>query len=510
MIPYLQFNEISKTFPGVKALNKVSFNACKGEIHGLMGENGAGKSTLLKILSGSQPATSGEIIINGSIQDFQTTRDALDAGVAIIYQELHLVPEMTIAENLLLGHFPHKKSGFIDFKKMKSIARKELEYILEDLDPNMKVKELSIGQRQMIEIGKALLHNADIIAFDEPTSSLSGKETIQLFNIIKSLKSQGKTIIYVSHRMEEIFQICDQVTVFRDGCKVETFSDMKKLNHDILVKSMVGRDITDVYSYRKRPIGQNILEVEAISGPGLDNPASFTLKKGEILGFFGLVGAGRSELMRLVYGAEKSVQGTITLKDSQITINSPKDSIHNGIFFCPEDRKDDGIIPVRSIVENINISSRRHKLKAGIFIDNKNEIETADKFIESLQIKTPNRYKHVGGLSGGNQQKVILARWLAENVNILIMDEPTRGIDVGAKNEIYQLMYKLTEEGKSIICISSDLSEVMGVSDRLLIMSEGKITASLQKKDFTEEKIMKYALPNSGNNKEEDVSEEKK
>ncbi|MBF9014196.1 MULTISPECIES: L-arabinose ABC transporter ATP-binding protein AraG [unclassified Oceanispirochaeta] len=495
MTAYLEFKSVSKQFPGVKALDDVSFSVQSGEVHGLIGENGAGKSTLLKILSGAYFPSEGSVYINSQAMDFQGTKDALDAGVAIIYQELNLVPEMTVAENLLLGHFPRKKSGFIDFKKMKEIAGKELSYILEEINPDQKIKNLSIGQRQMIEIAKALLHNADIIAFDEPTSSLSDKETIRLFEIIRNLQKAGKAIIYVSHRMEEIFKICSTVTVFRDGKKIETFTDMSKVNHDILVSRMVGRDIKDVYSYRSREQGETILEVNDIMGPGISKPASFSLKKGEILGFFGLVGAGRSELMRLLYGAEKHSSGTFYLENEQVKVNSPKAAIERGMFFCPEDRKDDGIIPIRSVNENINISVRRHSMKAGFFLDKKKERETTDSFINKLQIKTPNREKDVGSLSGGNQQKVILARWLAEDVKILIMDEPTRGIDVGTKNEIYQLMYQLTEEGKSIICVSSDLPEVMGVSDRLIVMRDGELVTSFERDEFSEEKILSKALP---------------
>ncbi|MDC7233544.1 MAG: L-arabinose ABC transporter ATP-binding protein AraG [Spirochaetales bacterium] len=500
MTAYLEFKSVSKQFPGVKALDDVTFSVQSGEVHGLIGENGAGKSTLLKILSGAYFPSEGAVYINSQAMDFQGTKDALDAGVAIIYQELNLVPEMTVAENLLLGHFPRKKSGFIDFKTMKEIASKELSYILEEIDPDQKIKNLSIGQRQMIEIAKALLHNADIIAFDEPTSSLSDKETIRLFEIIKNLQKAGKAIIYVSHRMEEIFKICNTVTVFRDGKKIETFTDMSKVDHDILVSRMVGRDIKDVYSYRQREQGQTVLEVKDLMGPGLAKPASFSLKKGEILGFFGLVGAGRSELMRLIYGAEKHSGGAFYLDEEQMKINSPRSAIEKGMFFCPEDRKDEGIIPIRSVNENINISVRRHSMKAGLFLDKKKERETTDSFISKLQIKTPNRDKDVGSLSGGNQQKVILARWLAEDVKILIMDEPTRGIDVGTKNEIYQLMYQLTEEGKSIICVSSDLPEVMGVSDRLIVMRDGEIVTSFERDEFSEETILSKALPDKAEN----------
>ena len=494
MTPYLEFKSVGKTFPGVRALNDITFHIKKGEVHGLVGENGAGKSTLLKILSGAHPPTEGSLYINGEQKDFRNTRAAIDAGVAIIYQELYLVPDMTVAENLLLGHMPLKR-GFIDHKKMNKIAQDQLNFIMEDIDPTQKIKELSIAQRQMIEIAKALLKDSQIIAFDEPTSSLSDKETKRLFKIIKNLSENGKAIIYVSHRMEEIFEICDRVTVFRDGELVQTFEDMKKVTHDILVSRMVGRDISDVYSYRERPQGKCILSVKELMGPELKKPASFEVKQGEILGFFGLVGAGRTELMRLIYGIDRKSSGTIEMEGREENHSSPRESVENGLMYCPEDRKYDGIIPVRSVDENINISARRHHIKAGIFIDKKKETENTMKFIKRLDIKTPSKEQQVGNLSGGNQQKVILARWLSEEVKVLIMDEPTRGIDVGTKNEIYHLMYNLTEEEKGIICISSDLPEVMGVSDRIIIMREGQIITSLNRDEFSEEKILSLALP---------------
>ena len=494
MTPYLEFKSVGKTFPGVRALDDISFNIKQGEVHGLVGENGAGKSTLLKILSGAHSPTDGCLYIDGKQVEFNSTRAAIDAGIAIIYQELNLVPDMSVAENLLLGHMP-KRRGFVDHKKMKKIAQDQLDFIMEDIDPSQKIKELSIGQRQMIEIAKALLQDSQIIAFDEPTSSLSDKETRRLFKIIQTLKENGKAVIYVSHRMEEIFEICSRVTVFRDGKHVETFEDMKQVNHDILVSRMVGRDISDVYSYRERAQGECIMSVSNMMGPALKKPASFELKEGEILGFFGLVGAGRTELMRLIYGIDKRTSGHVEVEGREANHAAPRESVENGLVYCPEDRKYEGIVPVRSVDENINISARRHYVKAGIFLDKKKETANTMKFIQRLDIKTPSKEQKVGNLSGGNQQKVILARWLSEEVKVLIMDEPTRGIDVGTKNEIYHLMYELTEEKKGIICISSDLPEVMGVSDRMIIMREGEIVASLNRNEFSEEKILSLALP---------------
>ncbi|MDD3996974.1 MAG: L-arabinose ABC transporter ATP-binding protein AraG [Sphaerochaetaceae bacterium] len=496
MIKTLELHGISKSFPGVQALDSIDFSLEAGTIGGLIGENGAGKSTLLKVLSGAYIPEKGTIKIDGKQYTFKSTKDALSAGIAVIYQELNLVPEMTVAENMMLGHFPVNKTGLIDFNSMYETATKQLQYIMEEIDPQAKIKTLPIAQRQMIEISKALLLNARIIAFDEPTSSLSQKEIRNLFRIINTLKEQGKTIIYVSHRLEEVFEICDSVTVFRDGKLIEKFEDMKKVNHDILVSKMVGREISDIYNYRERERSDvPLLSVKDFVCPGLKIPASFDLYKGEILGFFGLVGAGRTELMKGLYGAVRHSQGTVSLEGRTIQIKSPKDSIRQGIAFLPEDRKDEGIIPIRSVEENINISSRRDNLKMKFFIDREWEKTNADSFIQKLDIKTPSRQQIIKNLSGGNQQKVILARWLGEHISVLIMDEPTRGIDVGTKNEIYNLMYKLTEMGISIICVSSDLPEIMGICDRLVIMREGKIVNTILRNEMDKEQILSYALP---------------
>lgn len=493
--PYLEFRSVTKTFPGVVALNDISLEIRKGEIHGLVGENGAGKSTLLKILSGAYFPSSGSILIDGAEKTFMGTRDALDEGIAVIYQELNLVPEMTVAENLLLGHMPKKRFGMIDFRAMNDIAGKEMQYVLEDIDTGKKVKKYPIAQRQMMEIGKALLHNADIIAFDEPTSSLSDKEIKRLFQIIRTLRDQGKAIIYVSHRMEEIFQICDRVTVFRDGRLVETFSDMKEVNHNVLVKRMVGREIRDVYGYKPRPRGEELLKVEGIFGRGIAREASFSVRAGEIVGFFGLVGAGRTELMRLIYGAEKTEAGMVMVEGTAVRCSHPRDAINEGICYCPEDRKDEGIIPIRSVNENINISCRRNMLRRGLFLDKEREKANADHFIDKLSIKTPSREQLIGNLSGGNQQKTILARWLSEDIRVFLMDEPTRGIDVGSKYEIYQIMYSLAEAGKAVVFVSSDLPEVMGVADRIIVMRNGELVGSVSREEASEEKLLSLALP---------------
>lgn len=491
---YLEFRNITKVFPGVKALDDVSLAVEQGSVHGLVGENGAGKSTLLKILSGAHPQTDGTILIDGEECRFNSPKEAIDKGTAVIYQELNLVPEMTVAENLMIGHIP-AKNGFIDKRELYEISRKEIEYLMEDINPNVKVKNLPIAQRQMIEIGKALLHDAKIIAFDEPTSSLSEKETQQLFRIIKALKDKGCSVIYVSHRLNEIFDVCDAVTIFRDGKKVATYDNMEEVNHDLIVSKMVGRSIEDIYAYQPRKIGEPVFSVEGISGPGVNEPVSFKVHEKEIVGFFGLVGAGRSELMRLIYGQTRKKSGTLTLNGRLVHTGSPAASLSEGIVLCPEDRKAEGVIPIRDVTENINISVRKKYVKAGLFLDKKKEKENAAAFIEKFQIKTPSLEQLVGNLSGGNQQKVILARNLSLSTELIILDEPTRGIDVGTKSEIYKLMYELADAGNSIIFVSSELPEILGVSDRIVVMREGTIVKELKREEADEESVLHYALP---------------
>jgi L-arabinose transport system ATP-binding protein len=495
---YLKFQSVSKVFPGVKALDSISFEVNAGSVHGLLGENGAGKSTLLKILSGAYIPTSGEVEIDGKVRRFHGTKDAIDAGIAVIYQELNLVPDMTVEENLLLGHMP-LRHGLIDKKTMTQVAREALASLSGEINPKSRIRTLSIGQRQLVEIAKALIRDAKVIAFDEPTSSLSDREVQKLFSVIKDLQGRGRAILYVSHRLEEVFQICDSITVFRDGRIVKSFDDMSALTNDILIRNMVGREIKDIYDYRERPHGERLLEVKDLTGPGLTAPASFEVSKGEILGFFGLVGAGRTELMKLVFGAEKPVQGTVSIAGKVMDASNIGSSIRNGLVLCPEDRKLEGIIPISSVSDNINLSVRRLFSRFGFFINRGKEAANTDKFIEKLSIKTPSSAQLLMNLSGGNQQKVILARWLSEDIRVIILDEPTRGIDVGTKSEIYQIMYSLAESGMCVVFVSSELPEILGVADRILVMRSGKIVGSLSRNEATEEKVLKLALPVSGN-----------
>lgn len=495
-IPYLEFDDISKTFPGVKALQHVSFKCYEGKVHALMGENGAGKSTLLKILSGNYLPTDGKLSIGGKIMTFKNTKEALLAGIAIIYQELNIVPEMTVAENLCLGQLPNA-FGLVDKKELVARTQRYLDKLDLNISPNTPLKELSIGQWQMIEIAKALSRGAKIIAFDEPTSSLSAPEIEKLFSVINELRSEGKVILYVSHRMEEIFRISDEITVLKDGQYVETFSDLSKINNDVLVRSMVGRNLGDIYNYRPREIGKIRLKLTALSGTKLKGDFNLDVKAGEILGIFGLVGAGRSELLKMIFGADPMTSGTIELDGQSVRINKPKDAIEQGIVLCPEDRKKEGIIPTAAVGENINISARRSHNFLKFIINDKWEKENAEKQRRQMNVKTPSIEQLIVNLSGGNQQKAILGRWLSEDIKVLLLDEPTRGIDVGAKSEIYDLIFKLADEKLAIVVVSSDLPEVIGLSDRIMVMRAQKIMGIVEREDATEENILKLAMVES-------------
>jgi L-arabinose transport system ATP-binding protein len=492
-VPLLGFDHVSMEFPGVKALDDVSFSVNAGSIHALMGENGAGKSTLLKILSGAYTPSSGALAIDGRPQAFHDTSDALAAGIAVIYQELHLVPEMSVAENLFLGHLP-QRFGVVDRRALADAARKQLELIGEAIDPWTKVGRLSLAQRQMVEIAKALTRGARIIAFDEPTSSLSDREVRRLFTIIRDLRARGCAVLYVSHRMEEIFELGDRITILRDGRHVET-NELATLTRDVVVQRMVGRQLADIYHYTPRPPTGDGLVVAGLLGPGLAEPCSFTAHAGEILGFFGLIGAGRSELLRLLFGATAKTAGRVTLGGQELDFAAPRDAIEAGIVLCPEDRKKDGIIPVRSVLENTNLSARRRRARGGILIDETWEQANAKQRCEQLRVKTPSVRQLIRNLSGGNQQKVILGRWLSETVKVILLDEPTRGIDIGTKSEIYTIMQDLARQGVCVIVVSSELPEVLGVSDRIAVMRQGKIAAILDRIDATEEKLLKLALP---------------
>ncbi|MGL6242466.1 L-arabinose ABC transporter ATP-binding protein AraG [Pseudomonas sp.] len=490
----LRFNGIGKTFPGVKALDSISFVAHPGQVHALMGENGAGKSTLLKILGGAYTPSSGDLQIGEQTMAFKSTADSIASRVAVIHQELHLVPEMTVAENLFLGHLP-ASFGLINRGALRQQALACLKGLADEIDPQEKVGRLSLGQRQLVEIAKALSRGAHVIAFDEPTSSLSAREIDRLMAIIGRLRDEGKVVLYVSHRMEEVFRICNAVTVFKDGRYVRTFEDMSELTHDQLVTCMVGRDIQDIYDYRNRQRGAVALKVDGLLGPGLREPVSFEVHKGEILGLFGLVGAGRTELFRMLSGLTRNTAGRLELRGHEVKLRSPRDAIAAGILLCPEDRKKEGIIPLASVAENINISARGAHSTFGCLLRGLWEKGNADKQIKALKVKTPSAEQKIMYLSGGNQQKAILGRWLSMPMKVLLLDEPTRGIDIGAKAEIYQIIHNLAASGIAVIVVSSDLMEVMGISDRILVLCEGAMRGELSRAEANESNLLQLALP---------------
>ncbi|WP_347557694.1 L-arabinose ABC transporter ATP-binding protein AraG [Robbsia sp. KACC 23696] len=490
----LAFCDIGKTFPGVTALAGISFTCRPGAVHALMGENGAGKSTLLKILSGAYQPTTGHLEIDGAPVVFRNTQDALANGVAIIYQELHLVPELSVAENICLGQFP-ARGGIVDRTSMREAAALQLKRLMQDIDPDTPVKYLSIGQRQMVEIAKALVHEARIIAFDEPTSSLSAREIEQLERVIRDLREEGRIVIYVSHRMEEIYRMCDEITVFKDGRLVQTFDDIAHLSHDKLVRAMVGRDIQDIFGYAPRPLGEVRLSVSQLDVPGLEAPIDLTVRGGEVVGLFGLVGAGRTTLLRALFGADPARSGTVGIDGEASTLDSPRQAIRQGMLLCPEDRKAQGIVPVHSVADNINLSARRHHLGWRALINGRWERGNALDQIKALRIKTPGPEQAIRNLSGGNQQKAILARWLSEdNIKVMILDEPTRGIDVGAKHEIYQVIFALAKKGVAVLFASSDLPEALGLADRVIVMREGKVVGERNHDEATEENVLGLAM----------------
>ncbi|WP_224363415.1 L-arabinose ABC transporter ATP-binding protein AraG [Hyalangium versicolor] len=494
MTPFLEFAHISKSFPGVRALQDLSFAVPAGRVIGLLGENGAGKSTLIKILGGDYRPDSGEIRIAGKAQHFTSTRDSILAGVTIVHQELQLVPELTVAENLMLGRFP-SRFGIVSFREMSAKVGSVLRELGIEVSPDARVTDLSIGDRQMVEIAKAAIFDAKILALDEPTSSLSAHESEILFRLVHRLREAGKIILYVSHRLDEVFRLCDSAVVLRDGKLVAHHETLEGLTRDALVREMVGREIQSIWGWRPRTPGEVRLSVSGVNGSRLTAPASFEVRAGEILGFFGLVGAGCSELARLLYGADKRQAGELRLDGAPVRIDHPRKAVRAGLVLCPEDRKADGILQGQSVEDNITISCRRHFSPFGI-LNLRKEDEVADTFIQRLGVRTPSRYQDIVNLSGGNQQKVILARWLAERgVKVLIVDEPTRGIDVGAKSDIYKVLYELADQGVALIVISSELPEIMGISDRILVMCNGRISAEFARDGFTEEKILAAALP---------------
>jgi len=487
----LQMEHIRKEFPGVVALKDVSLELHAGEVHALLGENGAGKSTLIKVLGGIYAAEKGSIRINGNPVTIATVQDAQKNGIAVIHQELVLVPHMTVAENIFLGREPVTKSGTVNFRKMNAGAKEILDSFELNIHPDWEVSRLTIADQQMVEIIKALSFNSRILVMDEPTSSLSEKDVGFLFETIRKLKKSGVGIIYISHRMSELKEITDRITVIRDGEYIGT-RETSAASNDELISMMVGRKLTNYYTRHYGNPTETILEVRGMSDGKLLKDVSFELKKGEILGFAGLVGAGRSELMKCIFGIDRFAAGEVIIDGKKANIQNPEDAMALGIAFVPESRKIEALFPVMSVMYNITIKTLKEFIR-GIFVNHDREIAITKEYVDSIDIKTPTYAQLVGNLSGGNQQKVVIGRWLATKPRILILDEPTKGVDVGAKAEIYAMMNGLAKQGVAIIMISSELPEVINMSDRVIVMSNGVITALLPREELSQERIMKYA-----------------
>ncbi|TCO77474.1 ribose ABC transporter ATP-binding protein RbsA [Marinisporobacter balticus] len=490
--PIFEMKAITKEFPGVKALDHVDFKIHKGRVMALLGENGAGKSTLMKILSGVYQKDDGEIIYEGKKVDIKGPKDAQEEGISIIHQELNLIPHLTIGENIFLGREPVNAFKKIDWTKLYKDSEVLLKKLKVDKSPKELVASLSIGEQQMVEIAKALSLNAKIIIMDEPTDALTKKETESLFHVIHELRAQQKSIVYISHRLEEIFQVCDDVTVLRDG-KFIGEAQVKTLNEDQLIEMMVGRKLTEQFPSVVVEKGDVALEVKNLSNEYVKD-ISFLLRKGEILGISGLMGSGRTELAKSIYGALRKDSGKVYIDGKEVNIKSTQNALKEGIAYVSEDRKGQGLILGLSVKENMSISSLKD-FESPIFKINRTKEKKAVKnYIAQMAIKTPTERQKIKNLSGGNQQKVSIAKGLMTNPKILILDEPTRGVDVGAKKEIYDLINKFKQTGMSIIMISSEMPEILGMSDRILVMHQGRITGELDRTDASQEKIMKCAV----------------
>ena len=494
----LEMKGVSKSFPGVKALDGIHLKVRPGTVHALMGENGAGKSTLMKCLFGIYKMDEGEVYLDGEKMNILNPDDALHKGLAMVHQELQPIPDRTIAENMYLGRYPVTKIGplqVINHKKMNKEAAGWLENVKMPYDPKAKLGSLSIAQMQSVEIAKAVSMSAKVVILDEPTSSLTDNEVEALFRIIRDLRSRGVSMIYISHKMAEIREIADDITIMRDGTYVGTW-EVKDLTDDDIVRLMVGRELTNVYPPKENTVKDEVvLEVKdlcSIHERSFRN-ISFKLKKGEILGFGGLVGAQRTELMEAIFGMRHIKSGEVIMNGKPIHVTKPRDAIKEGIGMITEDRRGTGILGCLSIADNVSISSLNNYLKVGPMLDTGKIEQLVQENVAKLSIKTPNSKTHIQSLSGGNQQKVIIARWLANNPDVLIMDEPTRGIDVGAKYEIYQIMISLARQGKAIIMISSEMPELIGMSHRILVMCDGKLTGEVSGEEATQENIMSLA-----------------
>ena len=486
----LSMTNISKQFPGVRALDNVQLNVRKGTVHALMGENGAGKSTLMKCLIGIYTPDSGSIVFKDEELHVINTRYALSKGISMIHQELNPIPHMTVAENIYIGRETRTWYGLVDMKKMNKITNELLDRLDIRLDPTKKMVDLSIANTQLVEIAKAVSYDSDLIIMDEPTSAITEAEVAVLFKIIRSLKEQGRSVIYITHKMDEVFKITDEVTVFRDGTYIST-DPTNALSRNMLIQKMVGRQLTDMFQKERANIGETVLEVRNLSGRKFKN-VSFSVKRGEIFGVAGLMGAGRTELLEAVFGVTKPHSGEVLVEGKKVDIRSPADSIRLGLALLTEDRKLTGLYLNAMVRDNMVIANMKNYMR-GLFVNFRKIDADCERMRDQLRIRTPSLKQIIKYLSGGNQQKVLISRWLLTGPRILILDEPTRGIDVGAKAEIYRLMTELTNQGKTIIMISSELPEILGMSDRIMVMHEGDKIGELSRAEATQEKILHLA-----------------
>jgi len=490
--PLLEVRDVSKRFPGVQALDKAHLDVNHGEVLALVGENGAGKSTLMKILSGVYHPDAGTILMDSQEvvpRDPVHARD--DLGVSIIYQEFNLALNLSVAENIYLGRFPTRR-GFVQYGRLYHQAEEFLGLLGADLDPRASVARLSVARRQMVEVAKAISYQCKLLIMDEPTSALTTRETETLFEITRGLRDKGVGIIFITHRLDEIFEIADRVTVLRDGNTVGTLP-ISAADRATVVRMMVGRDLSEMYAAKESTIGAPLLEVRHLSTPGLLDDISFTLHQGEIVGLFGLLGAGRTDLAQALFGACPTSGMDVLLNGHPVTVRSPADATRIGLGYVPEDRKLHGLVLPMSVRENVTLAVLRELSRATV-VQPAQERKLTDRFIQALNIQTPSREQRVNNLSGGNQQKVVVAKWLASNPKVLILDEPTRGIDVGAKAEVHAIMARLAEQGVGILMISSELPEVLGMSDRILVMHEGRIIGEFTREEATKERVMMAAI----------------
>jgi ribose transport system ATP-binding protein len=492
--PYiLEMSGITKSFGGIKALNSVNFKVRRGEIHALIGENGAGKSTLMKILSGAYLPDDGKICIDGKLCNITGPSDAQKMGIGIIYQEFQLIPSLSVAENIYMGDFPYKAGAVIDWKKMRSDAKAALGRIGFEIDVTKQVADLSVAYQQMIEITKAVNKKVRILVLDEPTSVLAPNEVEKLFEVMRALKQQGVTMIYISHKLDELFSICDSVTVMKDGSYVG-IEETANITKDRLISMMIGRRLETMFPERKpRELDEIVLETRGVNS-AVNSDCSIFVRRGEIVGLSGLVGSGRTELVRAIFGADAITSGEILLEGRQVSIRNPRQAVKLGIGLIPEDRKNHGIILDKAIRQNTSMAAVEKVVQMGIINHADEKKSVTDLVVDKLKTKTSRIESDVGNLSVGNQQKVVLSNWIFSDCKVMIFDEPTRGVDVGAKSEIYQIISELAEAGKAVIVISSEMEEIIGLCDRVYVMHEGRITGTVERGEITEEALMRYAI----------------